>query len=106
MGPLYILEHRYRSVTKDGTQEGSTLDGRPRPARTVAAIVVKGEARNVKVRLGEETIEAKTGTTPLDPPRQLPAGCPVTIDFDGDGSVEIAAEREVNTQPGHAVPRT
>ena len=97
---LFILEHKYRLSDKDGVKQGCTiLGGKATRPMLVAAIVVKGEVRNVRVQLGEETLKIEPGTTALEPPRKVEIGQPLAIDFEGDGSVELAAERETVNKP-------
>ena len=56
---LFILEHRYRLSDKDGIKQGCTiLGGKAIRPMLVAAVVVKGEVRNVRVQLGAETLKS------------------------------------------------
>jgi hypothetical protein len=105
MKNLFVLEHRYRSHTDEGTLEGSTLlretgvaHAQAKMAMTVCAIVVRGEPKNVRVLLGTEVIKV-TGSMELDPPRELAKGDLIAIEFDGTGGVEIAADRDTIFRP-------
>ncbi|HXB28162.1 MAG TPA: hypothetical protein VNV25_25755 [Gemmatimonadaceae bacterium] len=101
MPPLFILENRYRASTEEGVVEGTTLHREPewpsaratRPM-TVSVVRVRGAVKNVKVRLGEETLELPVGLNELKPPREVKKGDALDISFAGDGSVELACERE------------
>jgi hypothetical protein len=99
--PLFILENRYRANTEEGVVEGTTLHKEPewpsaratRPM-TVSVVRVRGAVKNVKVTLGAEMLELPVGLNKIEPPRQVAEGDPLAIDFTGDGSVELACERE------------
>lgn len=97
---LFILENRWRSSTEEGVKEGTTLvrdpaetTARARRPMTVEKVIVRGSVKNVRVTLGTETVEFPVGVTCLEPPRKVSAGDVLAIDFSGDGSVELAAER-------------
>jgi hypothetical protein len=101
MPPLFILENRYRASTEEGVVEGTTLHREPewptaratRPM-TVSVVRVRGAVKNVKVTLGAEVLELPVGLSQIDPPRQVAEGDALDISFAGDGSVELACERE------------
>jgi hypothetical protein len=101
----FVLEHRYRAFTDEGVLEGTTVHrdpdwphARAKMAMTVCAIVVRGSPKNVRVLLGDEEIKV-AGTMKLDPPRELSKGDDIAIDFDGNGGVELVAERDTVFRP-------
>jgi len=111
-----VLEHRYKAHDPDrgacagGASSIRAADekgpsGKTRCAVVVSCLVVRGDAKRVRVQLGEQELTPEPGETPIEPPLQLPAGSALGIEFDGVGSVEIVGERvkAVNTGAGSAV---